>query len=344
LYYGQILTAGSQFGSCAPIGSGISDPCTWNLEGNVNVKPETSDTTTLGIVITPKEWLEGLQFSADWFHIKIDNAIEQANPTLLWAQCRAGDANACSQMTFNDTVFPDGTSGAAAWQAGHYNASSFVAHSFNGAFYEVKGVDFSANYAASLGKAGSLTTRLVATWMDEQVFQNCSQFFPQLTTAQPCTRYSILGQTGTGNTFLNDYTPDARWRGSLLVTWSKGPVSITPSMNFVSRGIRDYLGVTPSQGAAYAAALAGTNGLHPMADNHVPSYFLFNLNGTYSFENLQGINGLQLFVQINNVFNRTPPFAVGGGAFGAGNNYGGTNPIFFDTLGLAWRAGFRLNF
>ena len=109
-------------------------------------------------------------------------------------------------------------------------------------------------------------------------------------------------------------------------------------------GAQEYLGVTPDQGAAYAAALAGTNGLHPMADNHVPSYFLFNLNGTYSFENVQGMKGLQLFAQINNVFNRTPPFAVGGGAFGAGNNYGGTNPIFFDTLGLAWRAGFRLTF
>jgi hypothetical protein len=29
---------------------------------------------------------------------------------------------------------------------------------------------------------------------------------------------SIPGQTGSGNSFLPDYTPDARWCGSLLVT------------------------------------------------------------------------------------------------------------------------------
>src|SRR6185437_7574177 len=81
--------------------SGVNDPCTWNLEGNVNLKPETSDTTTLGVVLTPADWVAGLQFSADWFHIKINDAIEQANPTLTQAQCRAGETSVCNLMTFN---------------------------------------------------------------------------------------------------------------------------------------------------------------------------------------------------------------------------------------------------
>jgi iron complex outermembrane recepter protein len=367
LYYGQIITAGSAFGSCAPLGSGITDPCTWNLQGNVNLHPETSDTTTLGIVLTPKDFLSGFQFSADWFHIKINDAIQQANPTLLEDQCRAGDTAVCNaQMTFNNLAY-NGTggqcgsvagfppvpvdcsgptySGAAAWQHGAYNATAISPTSFNGAFYEVKGVDFSVNYVTSIGKLGSLNTRLLTTWMDQQLFQNCNiQFNNPLVTVQPCSTQNILGQTGSGNNFLNDYTPAAKWRGSLLVTWSNGPLSITPSMNFVGHGIRDYLGVTPAQGTAYTAALAGTNGLHPLPDNHMPSYFLFNLNGTYSFENLESVKGLQLYVQVNNVFNKTPPFGVGGGAFGASNSYGGTNPIFFDALGLAWRAGFRMSF
>lgn len=282
--------------------------------------------------------------SADWFHIKINDAIQQANITLTEQECRAGNAAACAGMTFTNTVYADGSSGVTAWQHGFYNATSVISQSFNGAFYEVKGIDFSANDVQSIGKLGTLTTRLLATWMDQQVFQNCNINFPGLTTAQPCQSYSILGQTGTGNTFLNDYTPDAKWRGSLLITWSNGPLSITPSMNFVGRGVRDYLGVTPKDGAAYTAALGGSNGLHPMADNHMPSYFLFNLNGTYSFENAPGLKGLEVFVQVNNVFNKTPPFGPGGGAFGANNNYGGTNPIFYDTFGLAWRAGFRLAF
>jgi outer membrane receptor protein involved in Fe transport len=348
LYYGQIITAGSAFGSCAPIGSIISDPCTWYLEGNVNLKPETSDTTTLGFVFTPKDWVQGFQFSVDWFHIKINDAIQQANPTVVQGLCREGDAAACNDMTFNSNVYTTGGrpytgtgpqyTGAAAWQNGAYNATSFIARSFNGAFYEVRGIDFSLNYVAQLGDAGQLTTRLLTTWMDQQDFQNCNYALPT------CTKNSILGQTGTGNTFLNDYTPAARWRGSLLLTWTRGRVSLTPSMEFVSQGIRDYLGVTPADPAGYAAALAGTNGLHPMPDNHVPSYFLFNFNATYSIQHTGSLKGLDLYAQVNNIFNKTPPFAVGGGLFGPGNNYGGTNPIFFDTLGLAWRAGFRLSF
>ena len=375
LYYGQIISAGSAFGSCSAPGSGINDPCSWNLEGNTNLKPETSDTTTFGIVLTPKDFLPGFSFSADWFHIKINDAIQQANITLTEDLCKAGDAAVCN----NNMVFypynyakvngPFGPSqivcaganvpasfspqsctglttysGAAAWQNGIYNASQVTSTSFNGAFYEVRGVDFSLNYVASLGALGSLNTRLLTTWMDQQLFQNCNIHFAAGSgiSPQPCVTNNILGQTGSGNNFLNDYTPDAKWRGSLLVTWSNGPVSITPSMNFVGRGIRDYLGVTPAD-PGYAAAL-NNNGLHVLQDNHMPSYFLFNLNATYSFENVDVLKGLQVFAQINNVFNKTPPFAVGGGAFGASNGYGGTNPIFYDALGLAWRAGFRLTF
>ena len=37
-------------------------------------------------------------------------------------------------------------------------------------------------------------------------------------------------------------------------------------------------------------------------------------------------------------------FADGGGGFGPTNLNGGTNPIYFDTLGLDWRVGFRYRF
>lgn len=145
----------------------------------------------------------------------------------------------------------------------------------------------------------------------------------------------------------------------MIVTWQQGPVSITPSMNFVGSGKMDYLGVTPADGLLYRQVLYGnmegvnggatplTNaiknyGYHPMNDNHVPSYFLFNLNGTYTFKDGPAA-GLQLFTQVNNVFNKKPPFAGGGGAFGPTNSNGGANPIFFDTIGMFWRAGFRYN-
>jgi outer membrane receptor protein involved in Fe transport len=379
LYYGQVIGAGGVFGYCDPSG-GRADPCTWNLEGNPNLRPETSDTTTLGLVFTPTDWVSGLSFSADWFHIKIKNAIEQANPTILTDGCASGITADCNQMTFynpgpnnnltqtNASLATTPAEIAAAQQfyqscfnnpAGNAgcirNVAAITPQSYNGAFYEVRGIDFSLQDTVDAGAFGSFTTRVLTTWMDQQTFANCT-----LGAAAGCFSYNILGQTGSGNQFLNDYTPDARWRGSLILTWQQGPVSLTPSMNFVSKGKADYLGVTPADGLLYRQVLYGNMegtptgttplpasiknyGYHPMNDNHVPAYFLFNLNSTYTFKEGPA-SGMQLYVQVNNVFNKRPPFADGGGGFGPTNSNGGTNPIFFDTIGLFWRAGFRYQF
>jgi outer membrane receptor protein involved in Fe transport len=344
LYYNQVIGAGGLFGQCGPFGTTV-DPCTWNLLGNPNLKPESSDTTTAGIVLSPS-FMPGFQFSADWFHIQVNNAIEQANPTLIEQTCASGGS--CAGITFDNTPVTasgapcgGGLQGQAAYQVGCYNLSQIAPTSYNGAFYQVRGVDFSLNDLVDLGRFGTLNTRLLTTWMGQQEFQS----YP----GGPV--YNILGQTGTGNGFLNDYTPTARWRGSLFVTWTQGPISITPNMSFVGHGTMDYLGVTPSQGALYTETLNGTlppalaaYGFHPMPYNYVPSYFLFGLNTTYSFDSSSSLKGLQLYVQVNNLLNKTPPFTGGENGFGPANSYGGTNPIFFDVLGLAYRVGFRFSF
>ena len=51
---------------------------------------------------------------------------------------------------------------------------------------------------------------MLMTWTDQQKYSNCTQGYQF-----GCYTYSILGQTGTGNGFLNDYTPTARFRGTV---------------------------------------------------------------------------------------------------------------------------------
>jgi iron complex outermembrane recepter protein len=362
LYYSQVISAGGTFGYCAvPGSSDRGDPCTWNLLGNPDLRPETSDTTTLGLVWTPS-FLPGLSFSADWFNIKIKNAIEQASVSITENSCGAGVQSACNLFQFynpgtNNTVAATTPAEIAVAQQyyqncwnngcpGSLNVKSMSPGSYNGAFYAVRGVDFSLQDTMDAGALGTFTTRLLTTWTYKQAFASCTGSYQQ-----GCYTYSILGQTGTGNGFLNDYQSTARWRGTLMTTWTQGPVSITPMMTFVSHGVQDYLGVTSKDGALYNEVLTGQGlpanikyyGYHPMQNNYVPAYFLANLNGTYSFR--EGpLVGLQLYTQINNVFNKQPPVTGGASAFGTGNGNGGTNPIFFDTMGLAYRVGFRYTF
>ncbi|MGC1457580.1 MAG: TonB-dependent receptor [Steroidobacteraceae bacterium] len=370
LYYGQQLESISNggFGSCSLPNSPVTafDPCTWNLLGNTDLRPETSNTTTLGMVFTPAP-VPGFQASVDWFHIKITNAIEQANVSEVEQNCAGGEAAACSQMVFDGNYYDPATgaivapgtagavTGAAAWQQGDgrvLNATTVNATSYNGAFYDVRGVDFSLSQQTILPDGSALTARILTTWTGEQVFQAYA--------GGPVI--SILGQTGAANNFLNDNNPAARWTGNMSITWSKGGFSLTPNMRFVGGGSLSYTGMTQAQNptlynwilegfpdASNPAAsdyqqqlYAKQYGWTAMPYNHVGSYFVFGLNGAYNFDAIPGLKGLQVFSQVDNLLNRNPPFASAPGGFNA--SYAGTNPIFFDTLGLRYRVGFRMSF
>lgn len=353
LYYGQTVLPGGFYGYCgrAP----LSDPCAWYEIGDVNLEPETSRTSTFGVVLTPKDVLSGFQFSADWFRIHITNAISQPNALLYESECQAGVSSFCNTFQFNNNYYlpsacntttcnpvpagtPGAVSGAAAYAAGASNVTTFAIPYFNGAFYDERGVDFSLNYVMLLPDGSSLATRMLTTWTGEQVYQN-SPYSPVL---------SLLGQTGAA-AFASDDVPAPRWQGNMSITWAKEGFSLTPNMRWLGHGVMSNQYVTESQPALYARVVAGNDssltpyGYTALACyegqihcNYVPSYFVFGLNTAYSFSRSSNLKGLQVFMQVNNLLNKTPPFANG--------TQGGTNPVFFDTLGLDWRAGFRYAF
>jgi len=151
LYYGAETAAGGFLGYCNPLGvfapASQLDPCTKLSTGNVNVRPETSDTTTVGIVLTPTRYAPGLELSVDWFHIKVKNAIEAGNVALVQSECRAGSTAACAQIQFDP-----GTGGASAYANGAQNIAVIRAPYVNGALYALSGIDLSLRYRWDLGR------------------------------------------------------------------------------------------------------------------------------------------------------------------------------------------------
>lgn len=312
LYYGQIINAGGAFGFCGP-GFQV-DPCTWSLEGNVDLEPEKADTTTFGIVLSP---LESLQFAADYFKIEITDAIQQASVNRVIDGCRISNLpEFCNLITFG----PDTGGGPLS------NIVLVRALAFNGSAYEYKGIDFTGSYTWALSDTDTLSFRLLATRMLDQKFEN----------VPGAPFVNVVGQTGTGNSFLSDNQPTADWIANLTATYARGPLNLTASGRYVSDGIMDYLGAVPPD--------VPPPGGRTVSTNRVPSYAVFGLNGSYRFEDVGPLRSLQLFASVDNIFNKDPPVAVGGGAFGAANNNGGTNPVFFDTLGRAFRVGVRTTF
>lgn len=322
LYYGQIIHAGGTFGYCGPAGSFQQDPCDWSLEGNVNLLPEEADTTTFGIVLTPA--LDNrLQIAVDYFTIDIEGAIQQANVRRVLDGCQISNL-----PEFCTLLVPDVPGVYTYNPATNQGIDSLRALSFNGSGYSYKGYDLSTDYTIALRDANSLNLRLIATKMQEQQFQP--------TPGQPFV--DVVGQTGTSNNFLSDYQATAEWVANLYATWTRGPFSLTGQVRYVSSGEMNYYGITPGD-AGFATAAPP---LVTMDTNHVPSYDVVTLSGTYTFNQDSDGAEFQLFAAVNNLFDETPPIAAGTGFGGSAN--GGTNAVFFDTLGRTLRLGIRVNF
>jgi iron complex outermembrane recepter protein len=326
LYYGQRIKAGGTFGFCGPTGTVQRDPCDWSLEGNVDLKPEESDTTTLGFVITPENLLPNFQFAADYFRISIDAAIQQANIRRVLDGCQiSGLAEFCALLV------PD-VAGNFAFRQAPNNGSAdgdsginFIrALAFNGSGYTYKGVDVSSSYLWELNDSSNIAFRLLATKMIDQLYQPVpGQPFRQL-----------VGQTGTANSFLSDNQPSPEWQGTFSATFNQGPLSVTAQLRYISDGEYNYLGIEPGDPGYPTPPAGGTT----YDNNDVPSYTLANLSGSYTFENLMGTESFQIFGAISNLLDKEPPLALGT------NGNGGTNPVFFDTMGRSYRLGVRLAF
>jgi outer membrane receptor protein involved in Fe transport len=318
LYYGQRIPAGGLFGySDFPINS---DPAVWSLEGNVNLDPEKADTTTIGFVFTPQEgFAQGFQFAADWYSITIDNAITPADAFRVVEGCREDNIQEfCDLLVFGDPAEENPADPKS-------NIELLRAIAFNFREYKVKGVDITASHLHEFSNS-TLNVRLIGTKMLEQIVQ--------ATATEPPG--DIAGMTGTNNGFLADFQSSADFVANLSATWTRGPLSITGQVRYVSDGTMDYNGVGPDD-----PRFSVGNPDESYSDNTVPSYQVFNGSAAYTFEDLMGARSVQLFGVVDNIFDKTPPIATGP-AFGAGN--GGTNPIFFDTLGRSFRLGVRAEF
>ena len=319
LYYGQKIQAGGIFGFCGPVGSNQVDDCNWSLEGNTALTPEKADTTTVGLVFTPSNLVDGLQFAVDYFRIEITDAIQQANVRRVLDGCQVSNiAEFCNLLELDGTTYAFGG-------RNYQGISNLRALAFNGSGYLYRGVDFTGTYLWQLPNS-ALNFRLIATRMLEQSFQP--------TPGQPFV--DIVGQTGTANSFLSDNQPSAEWLANLSATWVAGPLSVTGQLRYVSSGVQNYLGATP--GSANYNDPTFTR----LDNNNVPSYEVFGLNASYTFDLVGPAKTVRLWASIDNLFDKDPPVATGTGFGGAAN--GGTNPVFFDTIGRYFRVGVSSTF
>lgn len=324
LFYSQSVPPGGIFGavnnpwidtSLEPPGTTASDASALILSGNPAVKPEKATTTTIGFVLLPGGAASGLQFSMDYYRIKLTGGLALEGAQQNVNDCFDGIQAACDLLTFG----PPNPSQATNPNAQFTNILSTRALYRNLAPYETKGIDFALNYQFPLSNLfgnlpGSIALNLTATHTLETIIP---------------TGRDVAGQTGGDQGFLSDFSSSPDWSGNLTVSYMNGGFIGTIQARYVSDGVLDLQNPkTGPESPDYDPTLS-----YSVTDNTVPSYVVFSLNGSYDFQWFN-LERAQLFASVNNLFDKTPPFSAGA--------VGGTNAIYFDALGRTYRVGLRI--
>lgn len=334
LFYSQTIPAGGLFGTVnnpwldVPEGASIADPTVWQLMGTTDLDPEKAKTTTVGLVLQPSGALDGMQFSVDWYKIKLTGGLALAlgGPAAA-TECYGtngtdGDPFFCSLLTFG----PPRADQAGNPNAEFTNITNMVSLYTNQNPYVAKGMDFALDYRlpAFGGIPGRLSASASATHMLKQVA-------PSFRAGFVSAQVDLAGQTGGDSGFLSDVAPAANWTGNVALTWMNGPFIGTIQSRFVSPGKMDQQNPkTGPDDPGYDPTLS-----YSASDNTTGTYFLFNLNASYDLK-WGNLERFQVFGTINNLFDRDPPFSSGA--------VGGVNAINYDTLGRTYRMGVRMKF
>lgn len=163
------------------------------IGGNVNLKPEESDTTSFGVVFTPT-FIENLSVTVDWFNVKIDDTVSVfGSQNTLDACYTLNDAAACSRINRSP--------GGSLWVGG-----GFVENlNLNIGSLETTGIDLNANWSIGLGDWGKFSTGLTGTYLKKL----------ETSPGPGIPKYDCVG-------FFASVcgTPNPEWRHKWRFTWS----------------------------------------------------------------------------------------------------------------------------
>ncbi len=179
--------------------------------GNRNLAAEIATTWTAGVALQPR-FIPGLTITADWYDIRIRDAINTPSPTQLAQLC-------VDQPTINNqfcaNVFRSTTTG---YVLGDGNDPQrrigFNVGPANVAAFRTSGADFAVNYTVQPGKLGRFDFNVNAGYLDH------ISFVP------------TVGADVDDNT-LEQYNP--RWRGSGNITWTLDALSLNYGLVYFSK-------------------------------------------------------------------------------------------------------------
>jgi outer membrane receptor protein involved in Fe transport len=332
--------------------------------GNADLKPEKSNTLTMGLVLSPGGWAEGMRVSADYSDIRVKDGIYTpyafGSASTILRQCWELSGNTsnpddprfgqqlfdparpeCQEITF--AANPDGTRNL---QDVIYVNST---RPQNGLPYQQRAIDVSLGYNFPLSRAfaslpGSLSLNLRGT-------RALEASGTQQTTVNDCALSSVTVVDGVGrcqdllvkvdlvgqirsSSFIPGVAATPKWRANASASYLMGGLTTTVSARYTGGAFMDKTWSDDPTSPLYMNA-AGQLLNGSVDNNWVKPYVNFSFNGSYNLK-VADMNQFQVWGTVSNLFDKSPPF-TGGGISGA-------TAGFHDTLGRAYRMGVRMRF
>jgi len=270
------------------------------LGGNPNLKPETADTYTVGVVLTP-QFVPNLTLSVDYFNIDIKDVIANLGGNTILLECLATGA-LCNDVHRNPA-----------------NGSLWI--SPLGYIYDIdvnqgelreSGMDIKASYRQQVGGFGSVLFGFEGTYLKDLID---TPLPGGVLGGYDCKGY-YGGTCGAGAPEL---------RSVFNVSWSTPWDGLDLNLRW------RYLGSLSTELNSSSSYLHGSPYL-PLS--HIPAYSYFDLSGTFNV-----YKSVRLEIGVNNIADKAPPLAVGADCstsslLGSGANCNGnTFPGEYDALG-----------
>lgn len=243
------------------------------VSGNTSLKPEKSDSVTLGLVLTPR-FLPGFNATIDGFDIKVKDTISALGASFILNQC-SSSGKFCEFINRS----ADGSL---------FTGPSFVDNpGLNLGSLRTRGIDVAANYRTpALFGNTRLQFSLVGTWLDKFVVQ-------PLSGDQNIGKYDCVGLFGD-----SCGTPNPEWRHRFRVTVPiNSALSLSGMWRYFSKVTVDYDDDNPLIGSG-----PGTSLSYGIIDK-IPAVSYFDLALQASFERYA------LRMGVNNVLDKDAPLS-----------------------------------
>ncbi|MET1111741.1 MAG: TonB-dependent receptor [Allosphingosinicella sp.] len=348
------LAQGAPLASIGAITNPTAAQANGTFSGSLALRPETSDSYTLGLVFQP-EFVRGLSITVDYYHIKIKDAISQPTGGDLIANC-FGDNNGSAVTAASATSAPcqlfrrDPVTGTLSGDTATTGGLVFPVS--NSGFILTDGIDVGVNFRRDLGFA-KLNWSFQGNWTNRSLFQATvpgsvvPPGFPgaggpiPASVPRECVGFysTNCGSPGSAgpNSAPGSLQPEFSWNQRTTLTF--GDIDVSLLWRHISKmeaeaGVVAYAGILPGRATAIVGVLDGQE----VDFGHIGAHDLFDLAFRFGVS-----ENLDLTMTVTNIFDTDPPIVgstIGSTSFNSGNTY----PSTYDALGRRFAIGGRLKF